>query len=248
MGKILITRSEPGASALGQVLQQHGFEVICAPLVKIVDVVPANILQLNAEATALPAAPAADPDVVIFLSAHATRRFVEQGWLHRIKASSCLAVGAASAELLREHGLVVEVPEQNTTEGLLEMGVLKQLTRQHSVWLIAGVGGRATLAQTLIRQQRCGVVKFELYRRLSLDLPAVDVDAVSAVVVSSAGSLEMLAQQWPASKQLPVVVPSARLAAIARTSGFQQVQVAHNASAQATLDILQPLKAVKRLQ
>lgn len=248
MGKVLITRSEPGASALGQFLQQQGFEVICAPLVKIVDVVPPNILQMDAQATALPAAPAADPDVVIFLSPHASRRFVDRGWLDRIKASSCLAVGAASAGLLREHGLVVEVPEQNTTEGLLDMAALKRLTPQHSVWLIAGVGGRATLAQNLIRQYGCGVVKIELYHRVSLDLPAFDVDAVSAVVVSSEGSLQVLAQQWRGSMQVPVVVPSDRLAAIASTSGFQQVQVARNASAEATLDILQPLKAVKRLQ
>ncbi len=248
MGKVLITRSEPGASALGHFLQQHGVEVICAPLVKIVDVVPANILQLGAQATALPAAPATNPDVAIFLSAHASRRFVEEGWLHRIKASSCLAVGAASAGLLREHGLVVEVPEQNTTEGLLEMAALKQLTRHHSVWLLAGVGGRATLAQTLITQRGCAVVKFELYQRVSLDLPAIDTDAVSAVVVSSEGSLEVLSRQWRGSKQVPVVVPSARLAASARVLGFQQVQASRNASAEATLDILQPLKAVKRLQ
>jgi len=248
VGKVLITRSEPGASALGQLLQQQGFEVLCAPLVKIVDVVPANILQMDAQATALPAMPAADPDVVIFLSPHATRRFVEEGWLHRIKASDCLAVGAASAELLRENGLPVEVPEQNTTEGLLELAVLKQLTPQHSVWLIAGVGGRSTLAQSLITQRGCSVVKFELYQRVSLDLPAFDVDAVSAVVVSSEGSLEVLARQWRDSRQVPVVVPSARLAASASALGFQQVRVARNASAAATLDILQPLKAAKRLQ
>jgi len=67
-------------------------------------------------------------------------------------------------------------------------------------------------------------------------------------VVSSEGSLEVLARQWRDSRQVPVVVPSARLAASASALGFQQVRVARNASAAATLDILQPLKAAKRLQ
>ena len=248
MQKVLITRSEPGASQLAQLLQQHGFEVICAPLVKIVDVAPANILQLGAAPAALATVPVTEPDLVIFLSAHASRRFVEAGLLSRIQRSSCLAVGAATAAVLRANGVIVDVPEQNTTEGLLEMSVIKQLSAQNSVWLIAGVGGRPTLAESLYNLYHCSVVKFELYQRLSLDLPTIDVDAVGAVVVSSEASLEVLAQQWPGSKQVFLIVPSARLAASARALGFAQVKVSQNASPEATLDILQPLKAAKRLQ
>lgn len=248
MHKVLITRSEPGASQLAQLLQQHGYGVISAPLVKIVDVAPPNILQLGAEPSTLSAVPLTGPDVMIFLSAHASRRFLAEGLLHRTQTAACLAVGAATAALLRERGVIVDVPEQNTTEGLLEMPVIKALSTQSSVWLIAGVGGRPTLAESLSRVYRCSVVKLELYQRLSLDLPAFDVDAVGVVVISSEASLEVLAQQWRGSKEVVVVVPSTRLAARAQALGFERVQVSQNASAEATLDILQPLKAAKRLQ
>ena len=248
MHKVLITRSEPGASQLGHLLQQHGFAVVYAPLVKIVDLAPPDILQLGDEPSALDAVPADGPDVMIFLSAHASRRFIEEGLLPRTQNSVCLAVGAATAGLLRERGVKVDVPAQNTTEGLLDMPVIKGLSAQNSVWLVAGVGGRTTLAENLSRRYGCSVVKFELYRRLSLDLPPVDVDAVGAIVVSSEASLEVLAQQWRGSKQVILVVPSTRLAARAQTLGFQQVQMSQNASPEATLDILQPLKAAKRLQ
>ena len=248
MGKVLITRSEPGASELKVHLQQHGFEVICAPLIDVIDTTPVNVLALGNEQSRLADIPAVPPDLAIFLSAHATERFLQAGLLERVKGAGCLAVGAASARALRQQGVEVKVPEYNTTEGLLEMPQVQQLTAQDCVWLLAGVGGRTALAERLFRQYGCVVVKFELYERRSLDLPAFDVEAVAAVVVSSEASLEVLAQQWPGSKAVFLVVPSARLDVLAREAGFQQVQVSQNASPEATLDILHQLKAAKRLQ
>ncbi|XOV83930.1 MAG: uroporphyrinogen-III synthase [bacterium] len=244
---MLITRSEPGASVLRTRLQQQDFAVICAPLVEIADVEPPNILQAGTASTPF-AIPDHTPDVVIFLSAHASSRFVQAGLVSRIRSAHALAVGDAAARPLREQGLVIDVPATNTTEGLLKMRVLKQLTRKQAVWLISGVGGRATLAESLTRKFGCTVIKFELYERINLDLPPLEVDAVGAVVVSSEGSLRVFAEQWRGSNQVVLVVPSARLAAHAEALGFAQVHVSQNASPEATVDILQTLRAAKRLQ
>lgn len=251
MGKILLTRSEPGASQWAQYLSSHGFDVVCTPLVEVVGMDPIKVTRLEPHAVELQGVPTTAPRIAIFLSAHASACFVDAGLLERLQQTTCIAIGDATAAVLRTHGISVAVPELTTSEGVLAMPELAQLQRGDSVWLLAGFGGRILLAQSLSEQYHCEVVKFELYRRRGLDLPPLDVEAVAVVVVSSEAALEVLSEQWfeqQGSATVVLIVPSERVALSARKSGFQQVHVSDNASATATLDILQQLKASKSLQ
>ncbi len=149
MGKILITRSEPGASQWATHLRSHGFDVLCTPLVEVVAIDPIKITRLQPDGAELQGVPPTAPRVAIFLSAHASAAFVAAGLLGHLQQATCIAIGDATAAELRAHGVAVAVPEQTTSEGVLMMPELAQLHRGDSVWLLAGVGGRALLAQSL---------------------------------------------------------------------------------------------------
>ena len=160
------------------------------------------------------------------------------------------SVGAATAQVLREHGLQVSFPTQgDDSEALLAMESLRQaISRPDArVLILRGEGGRELLAERL-RERGASVEYLELYRR---DLPAyppnelprrIEAERLNGLVVSSGQGFEHLRQMagdaWSTIAQLPLFVPSPRVAELARAAGAQTVVDCRGASAAALLTAL----------
>ncbi|MBT9299868.1 uroporphyrinogen-III synthase [Pseudomonas brenneri] len=157
------------------------------------------------------------------------------------------SVGAATAQVLAEHGLDVSYPELgDDSEALLALPRLREAVAVDAarVLILRGQGGRELLAERL-RGQGASVDYLELYRRF---LPAYDtgvlmqrieVERLNGVVVSSGqGFLHLQAlagADWPRVAQLPLFVPSPRVAEMARAAGAEKVVDCRGASAAALL-------------
>ncbi|MGF6093441.1 uroporphyrinogen-III synthase [Pseudomonas sp. 18175] len=183
---------------------------------------------------------------VIVVSKPAARLAVqqlEQAW----PQLPWFSVGAATAQVLADHGLSVHYPPTgDDSEALLQLPALREAIAQPAarVLILRGEGGRELLAERL-REQGASVDYLELYRRF---LPAYDVgvlaqriqlERLNGLVVSSGQgflNLQALAgADWPQVAQLPLFVPSARVQEMARAAGAEKVVDCRGASAAALL-------------
>lgn len=116
------------------------------------------------------------------------------------------SVGAATAQVLADHGLNVHYPQTgDDSEALLELPALREAIARPDarVLILRGEGGRELLAERL-REQGASVDYLELYRRL---LPAyeagvltqrIQLERLNGLVVSS-GQGFCTCKPWPAS-------------------------------------------------
>ncbi|MEH6617834.1 MAG: uroporphyrinogen-III synthase [Porticoccus sp.] len=149
------------------------------------------------------------------------------------------AVGKSTAALLGEQGIDAEVPEQAfNSEGLLSLPSLNNIADEKAL-IFSGEGGRTLLADTLI-QRGASVSECELYRREPTTefsdqiVELLAAGALDLVIVHSGELLKNLLAIVPESQRsalvkLPLLVPSERVADIAKNSGFQAVICAGSA-------------------
>ncbi|HLD64788.1 MAG TPA: uroporphyrinogen-III synthase [Pseudomonas sp.] len=160
------------------------------------------------------------------------------------------AVGAASAQILADHGLLVFCPRGgDDSEALLALPELAAALTAPAprVLILRGEGGREALAERL-RGQGVMVDYLPLYRRFLPAYPAgavlqrVNAERLNGLVVSSGQGFEHLRQlaadAWPALARLPLFVPSPRVAELARAAGALTVVDCRGASAAALLAAL----------
>ncbi|HSX69537.1 MAG TPA: uroporphyrinogen-III synthase [Pseudomonas sp.] len=164
------------------------------------------------------------------------------------------SVGAATAQILDDrlapHGLAACCPSAgDDSEALLALPELDQALRTGSprVLLMRGEGGRELIAETL-RARGAQVDYLELYRRVRPQYPAgtlerlVEAERLNALLASSAQGLDNLRQlaagAWAQLSRLPLLVPSPRVAELARAAGARQVIDCRGASAAAVLAAL----------
>ena len=215
--RLWITRSEPGASDLAEQLRKLPLEIHKQPVVNISPLDPGTV-------------PGGQPALIIVLSRHAAFYYLQSELLRpRI---SHIAIGSATAAELARAGIDAEVPQVSTSEGILAMPVCSDLKPTDVVWLIAGEGGRTTLADHLPAK----VHKFSLYRREANPLDHVAVESLEIIEISSQFALNAVATRLAGRKsadQVYLVVPSERLQEHSRRIGFTRVQLAEGASAEA---------------
>ena len=222
--KVWITRSEPGATRLAEVLTKHGHEVVVAPV-------------LNIES--IPCDPPAESVVaVVVLSEHAARCYFASGLNDRAEGASYIAVGEQTAAYLIAQGLEVHVPQRATSEGLLDMQQLSDIAPDDCVWVAAGVGGRGLLESTL--GLRCRVRKLELYRRVAVIGLDACLGSVAAIVASSGAALAPISKFWQGDRNVLIITPTARVARSATALGFTNVSIADGANPAAVADRLVP--------
>ncbi|MCK6189563.1 MULTISPECIES: uroporphyrinogen-III synthase [unclassified Pseudomonas] len=157
------------------------------------------------------------------------------------------SVGAATAQVLTDHAIHVHYPQTgDDSEALLELPALREAIAcpDAHVLILRGEGGRELLAERL-RERGASVDYLELYRRF---LPTYDagvlvqriqLERLNGLVVSSGQGflhLQTLAgTDWPRVAQLPLFVPSPRVAEMARAAGAEKVVDCRGASAAALL-------------
>ncbi len=228
---VVVTRPASTADALRRRVRVLGGKPIGLPG-SVLRVAPATA-TLKA---ALSAARAAD--AVIFVSPAAVKfAFALQPKLRFARHTQVCAVGAATARSLARHGLrgIVYPRKRQDSEGLLELPQLQRL-RGLRVFLVGAPGGRDLLLRAL-RARRARVARIEVYRRQAprysaRQLAALETAAAPILtLLSSAEALTHLHAILPlplfarlAAGEL--IVSSARLAALARSSLFANVHIA----------------------
>ncbi|MCO7593424.1 MULTISPECIES: uroporphyrinogen-III synthase [Pseudomonas] len=245
--RLLLTRPEEDCQALAQSLAAAGIASSCLPLLAIEPVVlDARQGQRLANLR--------DYQAIIVVSKPAARLLLEQlagaglppprrGWF---------TVGAATARILQDQGLLVDFPaDGDDSEALLALPVLGEAIAAVAtprVLVVRGVGGRELLAERL-GEQGASVDYLELYRRQLPDYPEgtlvrrIEAERLNGLVVSSGQGLEHLLRlagaDWPRLARVPLFVPSPRVAEQARAAGAQQIVDCRGASAAALLAAVQ---------
>lgn len=243
--RLLLTRPADESAALGSLLAEQGVFSSSLPLLDIVPIPASDTMRDVIR----------DLDrycAVIVVSKPAARMAVEllERFCSQTPRVQCFSVGAATAQILEEHGLDVSFPAHgDDSEALLELANLRQaIARPDSrVLILRGEGGRELLAERL-RERGASVEYLELYRRElppypPAALPArIEAERLNALVVSSGQGFEHLHQlagdAWPQLARLPLFVPSPRVAELARAAGALTVVDCRGASAAALLTAL----------
>lgn len=222
---MLVTRPEKQSVSLVERMQQLGLDARAVPLFSIC------ALQ--------PEVPAGRPDCLIFVSVNA----VEQGlpWLQHLdlKGLDIFAIGPATVAALERYQLKVSSAASGfRSEDLL--AAFDQQLRGKSCWVVCGEGGREALQENL-SERESRVESLYCYRRE----PALEADRQLAELAESWAPeyISLMNGQavglfcraiakaelssWLA---LPVLVPSPRVLAEARASGFEQALLLADAS------------------
>jgi uroporphyrinogen-III synthase len=241
--RLLLTRPAEDCAALAETLAAQGIFSSCLPLLEIAPLPVSE--KIRRAITQLPSCSA-----VIVVSKPAARIALDL-----LDGASALtmpwfSVGAATAQILLDHGLDANFPaDGDDSEALLQLPRLREAISQPGaqVLILRGEGGRELLAERL-RERGASVEYLELYRR---DLPAyapdelprrIAAERLNGLVVSSGQGFEHLRKMagdiWPTIARLPLFVPSPRVAELARAAGAQTVVDCRGASAAALLTAL----------
>lgn len=255
---ILVTRPEPVATDFCATLEglgAHSYSVpamIIEPLLSSAEIeaIKAKVMQLDAYRAA------------IFISQNAVSygaEYLDQYWVDLPMDTQFFAIGKKTAIMLereispRRVKMATGDNPAMDSESLLALPELVNLKDQ-KVLIFRGVGGRETLAKTL--RERGAIVDYcELYKRsypceLAKNIAASGFDQALGQRVITAQSGESLAnldtaidaaglQHW---RKLPVLVPSARVAELASSLGFEKVLALVNPAEQTILEALQNLR------
>jgi uroporphyrinogen-III synthase len=234
---VLVTRPAGQSDALCAGLQAQGLRPAVCPLIEIEFFARPNARQRQC-LLALD-----ECQHIIFVSANAVRygmQWIEDFWPRLPLDLNWYTVGEASARELAGHGVSARRPEtEMNSEGLLELAGLQEVNKQ-KVLIIKGEGGREALRETL-QQRGARVEELTAYRRHCPELAAgvlygiIDTHRCQLLMLSSGEALHNMVsllneEELRQVQQLTVVVPGARVAAIAGTSGFSQVITAASAA------------------
>ncbi len=189
-------------------------------------------------------------DLALFISSNAARfgmAWIDRFWPQLPAGITVIAVGPATAESLAELPCeVVTAPGGMQSEDLLRLPLLQQV-KGKKIALFRGVGGRELLAESL-RERGARVDCIETYQRR---LPEVNRDALrtvlrsgtlNSIVVTSGEILDSLCRlvdiRADGIEQIPLLVPSKRVAEMAQNAGFKRVFCCNGATDQAIVKTL----------
>lgn len=234
---VLVTRPGGQADDLAAAVAAAGYPVYQQPLLQLQalpELAPAQrelVLELDRY------------QHVIFISGNAVRfgmSWIENYWPQLPLGPAWYAIGEATAQLLRDHGVAAITPGNSmTSEGLLAQPRLRDVAGQR-VLIVKGQGGRSTLRDVL-SQRGARVDELACYRRCPPDIAPGELCSklsewgIALVMISSGeGLANMLAllspQETTKFMSITLVVPSDRVAHMAREAGFNRVVTAENAS------------------
>lgn len=220
--RVWLARTEPGATRQAAALAAHGIGVLKAPVLGI------ETLQT--------APPEGSFDVVVFVSEHAVYCAAANGW----RTGSAMPIGAATARALQACGVEPSWPAQVSSQGVVDALAPSPPRR---VLVVKGLGGQTTL-QDWLRSRERTVVEWNVYRRVPLD-PGISAECIDAIVASSGDGLRVVGQLWFAERRdarVPLLVPSERVADLAKAKGFERVVVTAGAGSSAVVDALLGLR------
>jgi uroporphyrinogen-III synthase len=243
--RLLLTRPAAEGEALAALLEAHGLFGYSLPMLDIQALPETSeqrtcILELDRY------------HAVIAISKPAARLGCERidiYWPQLPLAPHWFAVGPGTAAVLADFGIDAVWPDGKDSETLLALPELNEALAvpEPKVLLLRGEGGREALHDGLV-ERGAQVDALALYRRSPSESPAghaarvVQAERLNGLVVSSGQGFEHLQRAsgdaWRALSQLPLFVPSARVAALARDAGCTRIVDCRGASNEALLAAL----------
>jgi uroporphyrinogen-III synthase len=251
--RILVTRPSPQAEHLATLIEQAGGTAVRFPTVEIAG-------PPDPEALARLLDRLDEFDLAIFISPTAVQQALPLIHTRRPRLPekwNVAGVGAGSARELGHFGVtrVIAPRERFDSEALLELPELRQVTGKKIV-IFRGAGGRELLGDTL-RARGAQVEYAECYRRrapagnvtpLRQRLVRGEIDIVSITSVEGLRNLCDMAGPGGRDRLLdtPIVVVSARQAAVCRELGFRgPVLTAREASDEAVVSAIRTWRAAQ---
>jgi uroporphyrinogen-III synthase len=261
--RVLVTRPTGQGEALVSAIEQAGGVAVHCPLMEITALDTALEPVLNQRCKQL-IMQLDQFQHIIFISSNAVyhgMEWINQYWPQLPVGINWYGIGSRTCSQLQAAGVPVVVASNDgqvktaamNSEALLQQPLLQQIEGD-KVLIIRGVGGREYLQQQL--SQRGAVVSYaECYQRLPILIPErellslVEEQAINSICISSGEGLENLCQRvtdkLPTLNKLLLVVPSKRVASMARAKGFEQLMLAENATDNAAMAALVKVKQAK---
>lgn len=149
-----------------------------------------------------------------------------------------ICIGYKTARVLADYADLCHVPVEATSEGLLDDPILDDIDGR-KVAIIKGSAGR-TLIHATLAERGAHCHDYTVYRRQSIPLNQANqehLSQASIIVVTNGEAIDKLTEH-PVSAKLsdkPWVVPSQRVADIARRAGIKSVHISAGASDPALL-------------
>ncbi|GGD70128.1 uroporphyrinogen-III C-methyltransferase [Lacimicrobium alkaliphilum] len=235
MSDFLLLRPEGKCQQSCERFAAAGIPVVGLPLLRI-EPQAEQLEQLTETLLSLPA-----QSKVIFTSTSAANLALEamadKTWPSQL---SYFAVGNSSAEIIRQAGLAVQVPEQQDSEGLLALAEL-QAVNGLPVLLVKGEGGRELLAESLA-ERGAVLTPLSIYRRQRVEQPKPTQqwkpEQIQCIITTSGELMDAAFSQFDRDwlKTLPWILVSDRLIQQATERGITQVIRSENASDDALIN------------
>ncbi len=221
MNRVWITRTEPGASRFADVMREAGFDPVVAPVLTI--------------ARTGEVAPRGRFDTAVFVSEHAA---CYAGELTLDSETTLVAIGRATRTELERQGRRVAVTEPSSDALIARWQASETRALLERLVLVKGEGGRETLPVALARYSELTV--WDAYRRETKTVARPD--SLDAIVCSSGDGVRAMALADEARNQsLPLIVPSARVAAIAVELGYRNTHITQGAAVDVVVACLRQL-------
>ena len=247
---MLVTR--PAHQSAGQIdyLRQLGAEPVPLPLLKIVPTTEQDDEDYQqCKACIL------DLDLyrdVIFVSPNAARigaDWIDTYWPQPPLGVRWVGIGQQTADSLEQSGLTAWHADSGFDSETLLAHPSMQAMAGERILILRAEGGRDLLAETL-RQRGARVDLAHIYRRACPTHPArviqstIYTQPLSAILITSGQALQNLLQLCESSTatltNTLIIVPSARLAELARSLGCKRIRVAQGPDDRSMVDALLP--------
>ncbi|RRC97421.1 uroporphyrinogen-III synthase [Amphritea balenae] len=234
--RILVTRPVAQAAGQSELLRQQGANPVELPLLEIIPTAEDDSGYPLLKSRVM------DLDLyhkIIFISANAViqgMELIDQFWPQLPIGIEWLAIGQQTANKLADYGIAAQQPEQGyDSESLLQLEQLQHVENQR-ILIMRGQGGRTTLAEQL--EQRGAKVEYaDLYQRRAPDYTSeqisstIGTDMPAGILLTSGEALSNftdLIGQYSLQQLLCclIVVPSERIARIAKDLGYTRVIIA----------------------
>lgn len=244
--RLLLTRPAEECLALAATLSEAGIRSASLPLLAIEPLGKAaeqraTMLKLDQYCAVV---------VVSKPAARLSLELLDRYWPQPPVGQVWFSVGAATGAILKDYGLDVSWPASgDDSDALLVLPRLAEAldVTEPKVLILRGEGGREHITETL-RRRGAQVDSLELYRRYLPDYPqgalvkTLRSERLNAMVVSSGQGLqslhELAGSDWPALRELPLFVPSPRVAEMAATLGAKTIVDCRGAGTAALLAAL----------
>ncbi|WP_130803526.1 uroporphyrinogen-III synthase [Acinetobacter ihumii] len=156
------TRPKDRAEKLNQHLRAAGYQVVDYPLLELV-------AQPYSDALATLYGRLGQTQMIVVVSPTAAeiglRYLLKSGWnIAQLTQIKWIAVGRGTADYLAQYSIRADVPEIETSEGMLQLDLFKDHKNLKQIAFWRGEGGRQLMMQQLLAQG-VDVLNFVLYSR-----------------------------------------------------------------------------------